>query len=391
MSPIVDLSKKLSLERSIVTFTKTTLRGTMVLVIRFKFDRELKEYLKKFNGITWSGSLGCFHIPFSKEVTNALFKYLRRRGYYIDYSALKTNKVSASTEKQVQKVSLGADIAEEVKMDINAFKKWMAQKRYSLNTINTYESMLLVFFRFVYPKKPNDINEKDVIAFNTDYILANGFSYTYQNQAINALKLFFRQLDAEHALPQQIERPKKSKKLPEVLSIDEVKSIIENTPNLKHKTLLSLLYSCGLRIGEALKLEIAHIDLNRKFMHIKSAKGAKDRYVPVPTQMISLLNRYINSYKPSHYVFEGQKGGRYTDVSARQVLKRSIQKVGIKKNVTLHTLRHSHATHLLENGTDLRFIQELLGHSSPKTTMIYTHVSTTSLDKIKNPFDDFEL
>lgn len=363
----------------------------MVLLIGFKYDRELKEYLKKFDGITWSSSLGCFHIPFSKEVTNALFKYLRRRGYYIDYSALKTNKVSASTEKQVQKVSLGADIAEEVKMDINAFKKWMAQKRYSLNTINTYESMLLVFFRFVYPKKPNDINEKDVIAFNTDYILANGFSYTYQNQAINALKLFFRQLDAEHALPQQIERPKKSKKLPEVLSIDEVKSIIENTPNLKHKTLLSLLYSCGLRIGEALKLQIAHIDLNRKFMHIKSAKGAKDRYVPVPTQMISLLNRYINSYKPSHYVFEGQKGGRYTDVSARQVLKRSIQKAGIKKNVTLHTLRHSHATHLLENGTDLRFIQELLGHSSPKTTMIYTHVSTTSLDKIKNPFDDFEL
>ena len=267
----------------------------------------------------------------------------------------------------------------------------MAQKRYSMNTINTYESMLLVFFRFMYPKKSNDINEKDVIAFNADYILANGFSYTYQNQAINALKLFFRHLDAGHTLPQQIERPKKSKKLPEVLSIDEVKSILENTTNLKHKTLLSLLYSCGLRIGEALKLSIRDIDLNRRFMHVKSAKGAKDRYVPVPTQMIILLNRYMNSYKPGHYVFEGQKGGRYTDVSARQVLKRSIEKAGIKKNVTLHTLRHSHATHLLENGTDLRFIQELLGHSSPKTTMIYTHVSTTSLDKIKNPFDDFEL
>lgn len=391
MSPIKDLAKKQIMERPIVTFTKTTHRGTMVLIISFKYDHELKEYIKKFNGITWSSSLGCFHIPFSKEVTNTLFKYLRRKGYFIDYSALKPKKVSYSTHYQVQKAALGSEIADEVKIDINSFKKWMAQKRYSMNTINTYESMLLVFFRFMYPKKSNDINEKDVIAFNADYILANGFSYTYQNQAINALKLFFRHLDAGHTLPQQIERPKKSKKLPEVLSIDEVKSILENTTNLKHKTLLSLLYSCGLRIGEALKLSIRDIDLNRRFMHVKSAKGAKDRYVPVPTQMIILLNRYMNSYKPAHYVFEGQKGGRYTDVSARQVLKRSIEKAGIKKNVTLHTLRHSHATHLLENGTDLRFIQELLGHSSPKTTMIYTHVSTTSLDKIKNPFDDFEL
>ena len=331
MSPINDLAKKLSLERSIVTFTKTTLRGTMVLVIRFKFDRELKEYLKKFNGITWSCSLGCFHIPFSKEATNALFKYLRRRGYYIDYSALKPKKVSDSIPYQGQKVALGSEIAEEVKMDINAFKKWMAQKRYSMNTINTYESMLLVFFRFVYPKKPNDINEKDVIAFNTDYILDNGFSYTYQNQAINALKLFFRQLDAEHTLPQQIERPKKSKRLPEVLSIEEVKSILENTPNLKHKTLLSLVYSCGLRIGEALKLSPSDIDMNRRFMHVKSAKGAKDRYVPVPTQMISLLNRYINSYKPSHYVFEGQKGGRYTRCKRKASFKAIYPKGGNQK------------------------------------------------------------
>lgn len=391
MSPIHDLAKKSIMERSIVTFTKTMHRDTMVLMINFKLDHELKKYLQKFNGITWCSTLGCFHIPFSKEVTNALFKYLRRRGYFIDYSALKPKKVTDSAQNQAQKAALGSEIAEEVKMDIIVFKRWMAQKRYSMNTINTYESMLLLFFRFVYPKKSNDINEKDVIAFNADYILANGFSYTYQNQAINALKLFFRQLDTGHTLPQQIERPKKSKKLPEVLSIDEVKSILENTANLKHKTLLSLLYSCGLRIGEALKLSIGDIDLNRRFMHVKSAKGAKDRYVPVPAQMISLLNRYINGYKPAHYVFEGQKGGRYTAVSARQVLKRSTEKAGIKKNVTLHTLRHSHATHLLENGTDLRFIQELLGHSSPKTTMIYTHVSTTSLDKIKNPFDDFEL
>ena len=291
------------MERPDVIFTKTNLNGTIVLLVGFRYNHELKEYLKQFKGITWSSSLRSFYIPFSEGVTNELFKHLRRGNYYVDYSALRDKKTT--TEHQTPRAKIGSVLTDEAKTEINTFKRWMAQKRYSTNTINTYESMLLVFFRFVYPKKLNDINEKDVIAFNTDYILANGFSYTYQNQAINALKLFFRQLDAEHTLPQQIERPKKSKKLPEVLSIDEVKLILENTPNLKHKTLLSLLYSCGLRIGEALKLSLVDIDMNRRFMHVISAKGAKDRYVPVPEQMINLLKRYINSYKPSHYVFEG--------------------------------------------------------------------------------------
>lgn len=150
------------------------------------------------------------------------------------------------------------------------------------------------------------------------------------------------------------------------------------------------MYACGPRIGEALKLQPKDIDLERRFMHIKSAKGAKDRYVPIPVQMVALLKQYLEAYKPGLFIFEGQKEGKYTDVSARQVLKRSLAKAGIQKTITLHALRHSHATHLLENGTDLCFIQEL-GHNSPKTTMIYIHVSTTSLDKIKNPFDDFEL
>ncbi len=379
------------MKRPIVTFTKTNHSGMEVLLIGFKYNHELKEYLKKFKGITWSSSLGSFYIRFSKGTTNALFKYLRSSNYYVDYSALQVRKISTSAAHQTQRVKIGFVLADDVKNDIDSFKSWMAQKRYSKNTINTYESMLLLFFRFTHPKKPKDIHQKDFLAFNTDYILANGFSCTYQNQAINALKLFFRQLDIEHALPQQMERPKKSKKLPEVLSIDEVKSILENTPNLKHKTLLSFLYSCGLRIGEALKLRIADIDMTRRFMHVKSAKGAKDRYVPIPGQMVNLFKKYFDTYKPSHFVFEGQNGGSYSDVSARQVLKRSLQKAGINKNTTLHTLRHSHATHLLENGTDLRFIQELLGHNSPKTTMIYTHVSSASLDKIKNPFDDFEL
>lgn len=152
---------------------------------------------------------------------------------------------------------------------------------------------------------------------------------------------------------------------------------------------MSLTYSCGLRISEALNLRINSIDLNRKLLHIKSAKGREDRFVPISLTMIDLLKRYLSLYNPKLYLFEGQKNATYSTTSARQVLKRALNKTNINKNVTLHTLRHSYATHLLENGTDIRFIQELLGHNSPKTTMIYTHVSTISLQKIKNPFDDF--
>ena len=379
------------MEKPVVLFSKSNYEGQEILLVHFPSNKRLHGYLKKFDGIIWSKSLGSFYLPFSKVITNALFQYLRAENYYIDYSALSVKKTSNENTGKVKKVNPGHQIVESVKLSIDHFKKWMRQKRYSENTIRTYEGMLLVFFRFHFPKTETEITEKDILTFNTDYILANGFSYTYQNQAINAVKLFYRQQGKIHLLPENLERPKKTKKLPEVLSIEEIQSIIQNTMNLKHKTLLCLLYSCGLRIGEALQLKVNDIDNKRRFMHIKSAKGSKDRYVPISIRMIDLLNKYMAHYNPSDFVFEGQNGGKYSAVSARQILQRSLLLSGIERSITLHTLRHSHATHLLENGTDIRYIQELLGHNSPKTTMIYTHVSTTSLDKIKNPFDEFEI
>lgn len=251
--------------------------------------------------------------------------------------------------------------------------------------------MLLMFFGFHYGKSATDITTNDLEDYNTRYILANGYSHTYQNQTVNALKLFYKYDGMDPLLSNDLERPKKQSKLPEVLNIEEVKDILASLSNLKHKTLLSFLYACGLRIGETLNIKVSDLNLERGFTHIKSGKGRKDRYVPIPKRMCTLLDNYIEAYKPRYFLFEGASGSNYSPVSARQVLKRALVNAGIKKPVTLHTLRHSHATHLLENGTDIRYIQELLGHNSPKTTMIYTHVSSTSLDRIKNPFDDFEL
>ncbi len=379
------------MEKTIVTFSRAKYKDQEILLLGFKYDFELKEYLKKFDGVQWSRSLKSFYVPFSSKIKNNLFHYLQEKNYFIDYSALMINRNSSQKDIVEKKEVLPKLIRNDILREINSFKKWMVQKRYSQNTIKTYESMLLSFFRFHHPKTMMQITEKEVLNFNYNYIIANNFSHTYQNQVINALKLFYTRNGRFHIIPEKFERPKKKIKLPEVLSIEEVKLILVNTNNIKHQTLLSFIYSCGLRIGETLNTKLVDLDLQRQFVHIKSGKGRKDRYVPVPFNMCRLLRKYIISQKPKYFLFEGRNNGKYSPVSARQVLKRSLLKSEIKKSVTLHTLRHSYATHLLEKGTDIRYIQELLGHNDPKTTMIYTHVSSSSLDKIKNPFDEFEI
>ena len=371
-----------------ITLSKILHRNNQQVKIDFDYNYEVKEYVKKFPEVKWSATHKAFYIPFSKENVNQLFLYLRDKNYFVDYSSLKS-KQEPSKKPSFKPIKLGS-LKDIYKQPINEFVTWMQQRRYSKNTIDTYESMIVLFFKYHHTKDINQIRNSDLIDFNTNYILANNYSYTYQNQLVNALKLFYKQVKNTGLDLEQLDRPKKDKRLPEVLSLDEVKELLTQIKNVKHKTLLSLLYSCGLRIGEALSLKLTSVDLERNLLHVKSGKGRKDRFVPLSETMIQLLKTYYTQYKPKTYVFEGQNGDNYSAVSARQVLKRVLKQTTIQKHVTLHTLRHSYATHLLENGTDIRFIQELLGHNSPKTTMIYTHVSTTSLEKIKNPFDDFE-
>ena len=176
--------------------------------------------------------------------------------------------------------------------------------------------------------------------------------------------------------------------MPNVLSKEEVKEILGVTQNMKHRTMLSLIYACGLRCGELLALKPMHIDSHRKLLIIKQAKGKKDRIAPLSIKSIQMLREYYTAYKPKEYLFEGQHAGQpYDNRSLQKVLKQSLLKAQINKPVTLHWLRHSYATHLLEAGTNLRYIQEILGHSSPKTTQIYTHVSSEGLQHIISPFD----
>ena len=272
---------------------------------------------------------------------------------------------------------------------IQQFKQWLRSKRYSESTINTYTKALQVFLDYYKHKPITEITNNDLIVFNNDYIIANKLSAAYQNQIVNGIKLFFAKIVNAKLNPELVHRPKKPKLLPNVLSKEEVKQILNAHSNIKHRTMLSLIYSCGLRRSELLYLKPEHVDSKRNVLIIKAAKGKKDRIAPLSDKTVELLRDYYKLYKPSKWLFEGQsKGEQYSDRSLESVLKQALAKTKINKPVTLHWLRHSYATHLLEAGTDLRFIQEILGHKSSKTTEIYTHVSTKSLQKIKSPFDD---
>lgn len=270
-------------------------------------------------------------------------------------------------------------------------REWMNIRRYSEQTIACYIHTLNVFFDFFEERLPGDITQQDVMDFNVGYVLKRGLSPSYQSQFVNALKLHYRVNNHGKIEVGTLTRPKKPFQLPKVLSTDEVTRILNATKNVKHKCMLSLIYSAGLRRAELLNLKITDIDSNRMIINIRQGKGMKDRIVPLSVVVLEMLRSYYKQYRPKAYLFEGQEGGRYSERSIELVLKKSVSDAGIEKTVNLHMLRHSYATHLMEAGTHLRYIQELLGHKSPRTTQIYTHVSTHAIGNIGSPIDRLNL
>lgn len=281
------------------------------------------------------------------------------------------------------------ELPQQTKQQLAQLEQWFVHKRYSAATVRNYLSSLTTFLRFAMPKTPETINESDYVRFVNEYLLPNGLSNTTQNQTVTGAKHFFKQIVKTTFDPETLERPQREHLLPNVLSKSEVAAILSATANVKHRTMLSLIYACGLRRGDLLGLKLEHVDSKRGFLLIHKGKGNKSRNVPISEKIIEMLREYFKAYKPKIWLFEGQKEGNpYSEGSFDKVFDQAIARVKIGRHVTPHCLRHSYATHLLEAGTDLRYIQELLGHQSSKTTEIYTHVSDNSLQKIKSPFDD---
>jgi len=352
-----------------------------IIRIEFPYDFELKELVKTFPGMDWKKEFKVWYVPYSDTKLSELLEFFKGK-VWLDYSQFKKVKIE-EVFNNLPPISL------ELDQEIQKFADWMRNRRYSESTIKNYSGGLGLFLRFTGNKNPELISNEDLESFHKDYIILRKYSASFQSLVINAVKLYFSNRQKRKLEIQGIERPKNPRILPHILSKEEVKAILQAHQNVKHRAMLSLIYACGLRRSELLNIKIGDIDSKRGMLLIRQGKGKKDRMVPISEKILELMREYYRYEKPKVYLFEGEKlGAKYSEGSLQKVLKTALHKAGIKKAVTLHWLRHSYATHLLESGTDLRYIQELLGHNSSKTTEIYTHVSQKSLQKIKSPFDD---
>jgi integrase/recombinase XerD len=367
------------------------------VALRFPYDVDLISVVKSIPDAKWSDGKRYWNIPDNKDVIKLLLGLFKGKAY-INYSAIYptlAERVRLEREKRPADRRKGASankehpLSEKGLADIARYKKWMEANRYPESTVKTYTAMMATFLRFVSPKEASECDADDLVRIVDEYILPEGLSNSYQNQMISAVKKFYGALYRSVIDPGDLTRPRPQHRLPNVLSKEEVKAILNAPVNEKHRVMLSLIYACGLRRSELIELIPEDIESERGLLRIRQSKGNKDRVVPISEKTVSIIRSYISRYRPQRFVFEGQwPGKRYSASSLEKVLKNASRKAGIMKEVSLHWLRHSYATHLLESGTDLRYIQELLGHRSSKTTEIYTHVTMKSIQRIRSPFDD---
>lgn len=351
--------------------------------LQFEFDAACVSFVKKISGFTFNRTLKIWYGPCKKDVLHSIMKAFEGAG---EFTLVMPEGFSYDT---LPFDTYSFRLTEEHQRALSVFENWLTSKRYSASTIDIYTGVMRIFLGFYCDKPVSSLCPDDVIRFNREYIIAKKYSSSFQNQVVNAIKLFYKTVEGSVMNIDLVHRPRRERKLPNVLSKEEVKRILIALRNNKHKMMLSLIYSCGLRRSELLNLKIKDIDSGRKLLVLRQCKGNKDRVVPLSDKIISGLRQYYSGYRPKEWLFEGQKvGERYSEKSLENVLKHAVEKAGVLKPVSLHWLRHSYATHLLEGGTDLRYIQVLLGHNSSRTTEIYTHVSTHNLQGIRSPFDD---
>jgi site-specific recombinase XerD len=355
-------------------------KGNGRLYIYFASNKVLNGEIKKFPYSHWNRMESCWSIPFAEKFVEELKKLSVAFGLNF--------KLREEEEALVKKQKASFYDIENYKDCPTEYVLKLREMRYSDHTLKTYKSIFEEFINFHTDLSLAEIDETKITPFLRFLVMERKVSVSFQNQAINAIKFYFEKVLGGERGVYVIDRPRTEKKLPEVMSEEEITKLFSSLENLKHKAILMLTYSAGLRVGEVVRLVIKDIDSNRMQIRIQQGKGKKDRYTILSVTILELLRDYFKFYKPQIYLFEGAKGVQYSTRSIQQIMRDAVIKSGIKKNVSVHSLRHSFATHLLEHGTDLRYIQSLLGHDSSKTTEIYTHVTTKGFDQIKSPLDN---
>lgn len=352
------------------------------IVVTFSYDPRFVAMVKTIEGHRWHPDKKCWSFPNTDGTLEKIMKVFKDEEILADPSL--QSQLSTFNNPPLTHFGKGG---------LGGFedlKRELVSRKYSYKTVKGYLYYNRDFLNFT-GKSPIDINDNDI----KDYLLylaeEKQSATSTLNQAINAIKFYYGTI-LKTKFVYEVKRPRKDKKLPVVLSKEEVAKILNSVDNVKHKAILMLVYSAGLRVGEVVKLKTEDLDSKRMLIHIKASKGRKDRYVMLSEMVLQFLRDYWKQYKPSKYLFQGAKVDRCISIrTVQKILEHACQKAGIKKEITVHSLRHSFATHLLEGGTDLRYIQEILGHAHSKTTEIYTHVSTKSICKIQSPLDSLDL
>lgn len=377
-----------------LTLDRITHRNTSQISVGFAYNASVKDHIKAFKGVRWSQTHRCFYFEDTRDNLHHFFKHIQKKSWYLNCEALRKTTKRETPAPLVKPSKKPEDLKRkytklplEHKALLKRYIQYLKGQRLSKQTLKVYGNFTVQFLDHYKNSAIENLSPKDFRLFIEEVIALRQYSISSHRQCVSALKHLSVLLAFPKADFDSLQRPKKDKKLPVILSREEVIALLKATPNLKHRTILALLYSAGLRIGELLALRCDAIDLDRMQIHIKQGKGRKDRTVKLAQTIVPLLLNYMESYGPTHYLIPGRDGQKYSAGSIRTFLKKSCARAGILKAVTPHTLRHSYATHMMDHGVALRHIQELLGHAKPETTMIYTHVSQRDLLEVANPLD----
>lgn len=370
----------------IITLKHLLIQNKKMIGIQFYPDKTVQLAVKNLNGIKWSEKYGLAYLVNNKDNINQIFNIFKGIAW------VDTNKFYLNKPLRKENENLCLDWYRNKPNSLNKLKcpenflQKLELKQYAYNTAKVYIYMFEKFINFHSSTNLMEINKINIRNY-ISILSKENKSKSFLNQMINSIKFYYEIVESMPNRFYEIERPIKKNILPKIISLEEVKAIINNTNNIKHKCIVSLMYSAGLRRSELLNLKITDIDSKRMVINVKDTKGNKERLTILSKTILTDLRVYFIKWKPKKYLFEGTNYTKYSASSVLKIVKSAALKANIRKTVTPHMLRHSFATHLLENGTDLRYIQVLLGHSSSKTTEIYTHVAINNLKTIKSPLD----
>ena len=364
------------------------LADTPILMIQFRYHPELLALMKAQTFTHYYAKGKCWYIDREQLSVFDLVTLLQ------PHARLRLDPQLFPVDFKTQKLLLCGNNQDWGAISSDGYLDALYGRAYSENTIKCYFSLMGRFIKEAAIKQEQALEELQPVQVNVYHSrwMAQGeISAGTINQSVSAIKFYMQHVLKKPLEGVELVRAKREKKLPKVMSQQEVSAVLSSTDNIKHRCMLSLLYSGGLRAGELINLKVTDVNWVRMQLWIQKGKGKKDRMSLLSSVLQEQLAAYQEIYKPQDYLFEGQWGGQYTASSLQSVFKKALTAAGIRTSFTVHCLRHSFATHLLETGTDLRYIQSLLGHESSKTTEIYTHVSQRAIRNIQSPLDRLEL